>query len=67
MKRLILGSGSPRRRELLAGLNLDFTVDKENNFDEGPEPGVDARRIPLDMLWASPSASTVRSVPTRSC
>ena len=49
MKRLILGSGSPRRRELLAGLNLDFTVDKENNFDEGPEPGVDARRIPLDM------------------
>lgn len=49
MKRLILGSGSPRRRELLAGLNLEFTVDKENSFNEGPEPGVEAHRIPLDM------------------
>ncbi len=49
MKHLILGSGSPRRRELLAGLNVDFTIDKETLFNEGPEPGVEAHRIPLDM------------------
>ena len=33
-KRVILASGSPRRRELLAGLNIDFEVDTQNNFDE---------------------------------
>ena len=33
-KRVILGSNSPRRRELLAGLNIDFEVDGKNNFDE---------------------------------
>lgn len=33
-KRIILGSNSPRRRELLYGLNIDFEVDTGNNFDE---------------------------------
>ncbi|MBR5257242.1 MAG: septum formation protein Maf [Bacteroidales bacterium] len=33
-KRIILGSNSPRRRELLAGLNIDFEVDTGNDFDE---------------------------------
>lgn len=33
-KKIILASGSPRRRELLAGLNIDFEVDTRNNFDE---------------------------------
>lgn len=33
-KRVILGSNSPRRRELLKGLNIDFEVDTGNNFDE---------------------------------
>ena len=33
-KHVILGSNSPRRRELLAGLNIDFEVDTRNNFDE---------------------------------
>ena len=33
-KRVILGSNSPRRRELLAGLNIDFEVDGKNDFDE---------------------------------
>ena len=33
-KRIILGSNSPRRRELLSGLNIDFEVDTENNFNE---------------------------------
>ena len=33
-KRIILGSNSPRRRELLSGLDIDFEVDTRNNFDE---------------------------------
>lgn len=33
-KKIILASNSPRRRELLAGLNIDFTVDTRNNFEE---------------------------------
>ena len=33
-KRVILGSNSPRRRELLKGLNIDFEVDGRNDFDE---------------------------------
>ena len=38
-RRVILGSGSPRRRELLKGLDIDFEVDTQNNFKEcfGPE------------------------------
>lgn len=31
---IILGSASPRRKELLAGLDLDFVVDTKNNFIE---------------------------------
>ena len=33
-KKVILGSNSPRRRELLSGLNIDFEVDTENSFNE---------------------------------
>ena len=33
-KILILGSASPRRRELLAGAGYDFIVDTGNNFEE---------------------------------
>lgn len=33
-KRIILGSNSPRRKELLAGLNIDFTIDTNNHFEE---------------------------------
>ena len=33
-KKIILGSASPRRKELLAGLGLEFTVDTGNTFDE---------------------------------
>ena len=31
---IILGSNSPRRRELLKGLDIDFEVDTGNNFQE---------------------------------
>lgn len=48
-KRIILGSNSPRRRELLAGLGIDFTVDTDNSFAESAEPGVEAHQVPVDM------------------
>lgn len=46
MKRIILGSNSPRRKELLAGLEIDFTVDTGNNFKERVEPGLEAHEVP---------------------
>lgn len=45
--RIILGSNSPRRRELLAGLSVDFTVDTGNSFEEKIEPGAEPHSIPL--------------------
>jgi len=48
-KRIILGSGSPRRRELLAGLGVEFTVDTGNTFEESMEPGTPAAEIPVHM------------------
>ena len=33
-KRIILGSNSPRRKELLAGLDITFEVDTKNTFEE---------------------------------
>ena len=49
MKRIILGSNSPRRRELLAGLDIDFTVDTGNSFEETPMAGVEAHEVPLRL------------------
>lgn len=48
-KRIILASGSPRRRDLLGGLGVEFTVDTGSNFVESAEPGVDAYQVPVDM------------------
>lgn len=48
-KRIILGSGSPRRRELLAGLDIPFTVDTGNTFEESFPAGTPAREIPVLM------------------
>lgn len=33
-KKIILASGSPRRKELLEGLNIDFEIDTRNIFEE---------------------------------
>lgn len=33
-KKIILASASPRRRELLEGMGVEFTVDTKNSFDE---------------------------------
>ena len=48
-KRLILASGSPRRRELLAGLDLDFEVDTCNNFNECFDPSTPFDEVPMLM------------------
>ncbi len=45
-KRIILASGSPRRKELLAGLNLDFEVDTRNQFKEIYNPETPKEKIP---------------------
>lgn len=45
-KTIILGSNSPRRKELLAGLDIDFTVDTGNNFEEIYDPATPIERIP---------------------
>ena len=49
MKRVILGSGSPRRKELLAGLNIDFEVDTRNDFKESVDASLDPRDVPVKM------------------
>ena len=45
-KTIILGSNSPRRRELLAGLNIEFEVDTANTFEEVYDPATPHERIP---------------------
>ena len=45
-KKIILASGSPRRKELLAGLDVDFVVDTRNNFEETYSPDTEHERIP---------------------
>ena len=45
-KTIILGSNSPRRKELLAGLDIAFTVDTGNSFEEIYDPATPIERIP---------------------
>lgn len=45
-KKIVLGSNSPRRKELLAGLNIAFTVDTGNTFEEVYDPQTPHERIP---------------------
>ena len=48
-KRIILGSNSPRRRELLRGLCVDFETDTGTSFHESVLPGVPFQEIPRMM------------------
>ena len=48
-KHIILGSNSPRRRELLKGLDIDFEVDTKNNFQEYFGPEVSYDEVPRRM------------------
>lgn len=55
-KRYILASGSPRRRELLAMLDLDFRVDTSRPVEEIIPDGLPAEEVPayLSRLKAAP-------------
>ena len=48
-KKLILSSASPRRKELLEGLGLDFTIDPGTSFIEQYAPGTPLEQIPALM------------------
>lgn len=47
--KIILGSGSPRRKELLSGLDIDFTVETNNNIDESFESYSDPEEVPSQL------------------
>lgn len=55
-KKYILASGSPRRRELMAMLDLDFRVDTSKSVDEVIPAGLPADEVPgfLSRLKAEP-------------
>lgn len=48
-KKIILGSASPRRKELLGGLGLEFTVDTGNTFEEVAPQGLPYNEYPQFM------------------
>ena len=48
-KHIILGSNSPRRRELLKGLDIDFEVDTGNNFQEHFSEDIPYDQVPRLM------------------
>lgn len=48
-KKIILGSNSPRRRELLGGLDVEFTVDTLTSFEEFFPEGTEAHEVPVLM------------------
>lgn len=49
MKKIILGSNSPRRKELMAGLDLPFSVDTGNTFRESIPEGYAPDQVPVLM------------------
>lgn len=62
MVKFILASGSPRRRELLQMLDLDFTVDTSRSVDETVPPGMKTEDIPLylSQLKAAPYVAELK-------
>ena len=48
-KRVILASGSPRRRELLSGLDVEFEVDTRTLFEESFDPATPHEQVPALM------------------
>jgi septum formation protein len=54
-KLLVLASGSPRRKELLAGLGLSFEV-KVSDVDETIEPGTDPVEIVQELAYRKAKA-----------
>ncbi|MBO8484464.1 MAG: septum formation protein Maf [Bacteroidetes bacterium] len=45
-KKIILASGSPRRKEIMEGMGLVFEVDTENSFKEEYSPDTPHEKIP---------------------
>ena len=54
--KIILASNSPRRKELLAGLDLDFEVRTIPGIDESYPATLEAADIPLFIAWAKSEA-----------
>lgn len=48
-RKLILASNSPRRKELLGGLDLPFTIDTQNSFEEKFAPDTKPCDVPVLM------------------
>lgn len=46
-KKIILASASPRRKELLSGLCINFQVDTQNTFEETYDPETPQEKIPM--------------------
>lgn len=62
-KKYILASGSPRRRELMAMLDLDFRVDTSKSVDEVVPQSLPAEEVPgfLSRLKAEPYIAELKS------
>ena len=53
-KKLILASGSLRRREIVSGADIEFELDTRNNFEEIVPEGTEPERIPEVLsIWKS--------------
>lgn len=48
-KKIILGSNSPRRRELLSAMDIEYTVDTGNTFEEAFDPATPHELVPTLM------------------
>lgn len=48
-KRVILASGSPRRKELMSGLDIDFVIDTQTDFKEEFNDDIPHKDVPALM------------------
>lgn len=57
--KIILASNSPRRRELLSGLGIDYEVRLQEGIDESYPPGLTPEEIPQHISRQKAAAYTV--------